>query len=362
MEVFTKMKKRILHIIIRSSYDGAAVSPVRLCLHMKEFDHEIISCYKGNAFEEILNLGIECENLLNVSDVSYKYLLFKYWSFFKYLNNRSFDIIHYHQGGIGLLLLAYLFRKNAKVIHHLHSGNLIGDNKKESISCLHKLVLKFLENRTKKIAVAKHVFEKYRKQINNNSRLTVIENAVPFNFKKKNELTFGIGYLGRVTPVKGFSIFKNLIFKQELTKWKLKFYAMGDITPAYLLDNLEQNLIEFVSPSFNISDFFVKIDLLIFPSKAPEGLPLTLLEAASFDVGIIAPDNEAFREVLDDYPLLISENTMKEIIQKIDFYYSGMIDQEELSKIHKDICLKYEYSEMVMKIDKIYKSLLINNK
>ena len=352
------MRIKVLHIIIKSSYDGAAVYPIRLCTHMKEYDHEIVACFKGNAYEEILNLGIKCENLLNFKNIGYKYLLLKYWNFFRYIKKRSFNIIHYHQGGVGILLLASLFKKNAKVIHHLHSGNMIGDNKKYIISPFHKFILSILRRNTFQVAVAKHVAEKYFVQIGNSDKLIIIENTVPFNFNLKPDLKFGIGYLGRITSTKGFYLFNALAENKTSQKGELKFFLMGDIDPNISINISAEKVFEFIPPSFLISNILSKIDLLVLPSNAPEGLPLALLEAVSFDVGIIAPSTEAFKEALGTYPLLTGENSTEEIINKINHYYSEKFDRKELSLMHKEIYSKYNFDQMLKKLDNFYKTVL----
>ena len=182
------LKNSILHIIIKSSYDGAAVFPVRLCEKMEEYDHTIISCFKGNAYEEILAKGIKCENLISTHDISYKYLLLKYWRLIKYLRKNSFDIIHYHNGGIGLIILVVCMRRKEKIIFHIHSGNVIGNASTLNIPLMHKLILKYLKNKIITIAVANHVLNNYETSIGINRNLKLIPNALPFNFKKKKFL------------------------------------------------------------------------------------------------------------------------------------------------------------------------------
>ena len=348
------MKNKILHIVIKSSYNGAAVYAVRLSTFMKEYEQEIVSCFSGNAYEEITNLGIKCENLLNVEDISYKYLLLKYWKFFKYIRKKSFDIIHYHQGGVGILLLAFVFRKNAKVIHHLHSGNLIGDNTKQSISILHLFILKYLSARTHQIAVAKHVFDEYASNIKFTQNLKLIRNSQSFPFKKKESRTNSIGFIGRFTKEKGFNVAIENFQQWTEVNPNLKIIFMGEESKVYSnsFSNELSNII-FLPPSFNTQNFYKNVDLLLFLSTATEGLPLVMIEAISFDIGVITFPIKGVIEILgNDYPLYVKSS--EEIVEKLKLYYSDNINLYELSKIHERINKEFCYEEMLTAIDKLY--------
>jgi glycosyltransferase involved in cell wall biosynthesis len=352
------LRKKILHIIIKSSYDGAAVYPVRLCDKMEEYDHMIISCFKGNAYEEILTKGIKCENLVNSGNISYKYLLLKYLRFISYIIKRSFDIIHYHQGGIGILLLAFLFRKKAKVIHHLHSGNLIGNNTKQNISFLHLTILKYLAGRTIQICVAKHVFDEYLIKIKQSQNLRLIKNSTPFVFRKKERMMNSIGFIGRFSEEKGFSVLIDISAKLIAQYPGLKIFLMGEEPEYYskVLADVNPGIV-LITPSFNVEKFYTSIDLLLFLSSAPEGIPLVVLEALSFDVGIIAFPLQGVKEILgNDYPLYVNSN--EAVLEKLILYYSGKINLDELSQTHERINKEYNYEEMLTAIRQFYSQCL----
>lgn len=352
------MSIKVLHIIIKSSYDGAAVYPVRLCTYLKEYDHEIVSCFKGNAYQEILNLGIKCENLLSTHNISYKYLLLKYWRFFKYIRKKSFDIIHYHQSGVGILLLAFLLRKKAKVIHHLHSGNLIGDNTKESISFFHLIVLKYLSDRTYQVAVAQHVFDEYSSKVKQTQNLAIIKNSSPYVFIKKERKTNSVGYIGRFTKEKGFPLLIDIANNLKENKSDLRLILMGEESKLFKQDYAQEaDYIEVITPSFNVDNFYKSIDLVLFLSSAPESLPLVVLEAISFDVGVITFPLAGVKEILgNNYPLYIKGSD--EVIEKLNWCYSNKINLVQLSSFHKTISEKHSYEEMLSSIRKLYLQLL----
>ncbi len=340
------MKKKVLHIIIRSSYDGSAIYPVRLCEKMEEYNHTIISCFKGNAYEEILAKGIRCENLINSNNISYKYLLLKYWRLIKYLRKDSFAIIHYHNGGVGVLILAVIFKKRAQVIHHLHGGNLIGDHTKQNISFIHLVLLKLISKFSYKIAVANHVFDEYESKVKHIDRLNVIRNSVPFIFQKKEAKTSSIGYIGRSTKEKGFSLFLAVSEQLKVLMPNINITAMGEIQVSSKQINLHK-------PCFNVEKFYKEIDLLLFTSTATEGLPLVILEAIAFDVGIIAFPLKGIVEILgEDYPLLVNDENL--VALKISDFYSSKFDHQALSDHHFKLTENFKFDEMIEKINKLY--------
>ena len=344
------MPKRILHIIAQSSYAGVTSYTVRLVMNLPQCSHHIIACYKGNAFKEICDMNIACDNLINKETVSYKSLPLKYFKSILYLTKHNFDIIHYHQGGIGVLLLACIFRKKAIVIHHLHGGNLIGDNTKQNISLLHLFLLKILSKHTYQIAVANHIYKEYEIKIKKAINIHLIKNSVPFNYKRKESIYYSLGYIGRFTKQKGFDTFLSTTSLLREQKPYLNIFVMGEST------NLNQNELVYLTPSFDVKQFYNKVDLIIFSSKAPEGLPLVILEAISFDVGVIVFPLKGIVEILgSDYPLLCSSDN--ELISKIEYFYSEQFNKQMLSNFHQRLVKKFDFHQMTQKLEILYDTL-----
>lgn len=344
------MPKKILHIIIKSRYDGVTAYSVRLIKYLPQYDHSILSCYSGNAYNEIIENKIRCKNLLSSEKISFRSLLYKYIKTILFLLKNKFDIIHYHHGGIGVLLLALLFSKNAKIIHHLHGGNLIGDNKKQDISTIHFYLLKYLAVRTYQIAIAEHVYNEYKTKIKTINNLVVIKNSVPNEFQKKELKTNSIGYIGRFSKEKGFDLFISVASKLKSSQPGLKIVAMGE-----KMDHKE-TFIKIVPPSFNIDQFYFDVDLILFTSVAPEGLPLVVLEAISFDVGVIAYPLKGVIEILGkDYPLYFTNTD--ELFSKIEYFYSQDFNRPRLTELHLQRINNFKFSEMIRKIDSLYNFL-----
>jgi len=348
------MKKKILHIIVKSSYAGVTTYTIRIVKNLSQYEHHIISCYKGNAYKEIRAQNIACENLISWENISYKSLLLKYYKAICFFLKNRFDIIHYHHGGIGVLLLAVIFRKKAQIIHHLHGGNLIGDNSQQDISFIHLYLLKFISKRTYQFAVADHVFNEYKSNVKSIENLKLIKNSVPYFFQKKESRKNSIGYIGRFTKEKGFKYFISVAAQNKIEQPELDFIVMGEMI------NISDSVVKLIPPSFDIYQFYENVDLLIFTSKAPEGLPLVVLEAISFDVGVIAYPLKGVVEILgDDYPLYIHKENG--VISEINHFYSDNFNRQKLSEINLKRSNMFKFEEMIGKISSFYNSLSLKN-
>ena len=351
------MTDKILHIVLEASYNGATVYATRLSTNLNEYDHEIVSCFNGNALNEI-SLKTKCVILLNSKQVSYKYLLLKYWRFFRFIRNKNYTVIHYHQGGVGILLLAYWFRKNAVVVHHLHSGNLIGDNTKDNISIFHRMILKYLSNKTYQIAVAGHIFNEYSQTIGSTIKLRLIRNSTPYPFEQKSAKSNSIGFIGRFTKEKGFYSLSDISIKLKEILPGTKILIMGNEPELFKKHYGETySIIKFIDPELKTENFYRSIDILLFLSTAKEGMPLVVLEAVSFDVGVIAFPSLAMNEIFgDDYPLIIKDKI--ELTELLPSYYESKIDLNNLSSIHKSISNNFNKNEMFSAIQKLYTDIL----
>ena len=229
----------------------------------------------------------------------------------------------------------------------MHSGNLIGDNKSQNISIIHVLLLKLISKHTYQVAVADHVFSEYKSKIKKIVNLRIIKNSVPFKYKPKKEISNSVGFIGRFTKEKGFQFFLSIVPQLKDEKPGLTIYVKGE---TFEQENIPVTII---SPSFDVGPFYEKIDLLLFTSKAPESLPLVILEAISFDVGVIAFPLPGVVEILgEDYPFYI--NKYHESIERIETFYSESFDREKLRDIHRTRQSDFDFNLMIDKINTIY--------
>ena len=202
------------------------------------------------------------------------------------------------------------------------------------------------------------MFDEYATRIKTTQNLKLIRNSQPFPFKKKESKTNSIGYIGRFTKEKGFISLLNISVNLREKYTDLKILLMGGETELSDKVLADTNLsIELLNPSIKVEKFYQNIDLLLFLSTAPEGMPLVILEALSFDIGVIAFPISGVVEILgNDYPLYIKSS--EEIIEKLKLYYSDKINRKELSQIHETISKKHSFEEMLNAIKQLYSECL----
>ena len=122
------MSKKILHIISDLSFGGITTYVVRLTKSLPNYQHSIVSCFNGYAKDEISKLNISFKVLIGRSVSERSLLWIKYIRFLNHYRKLKPDIIHYHNGGIGILLFSIFLRGKSKVIHQFHSASLIVNN------------------------------------------------------------------------------------------------------------------------------------------------------------------------------------------------------------------------------------------
>ncbi len=348
---------KILHIIIRSSYDGAVVLPIGIIESLPEYKHQILSFFRGSAFQEIIQKDIPYTDFITDESLSKKHRLGKFVFVVQFLNHHNFDIIHFHTGGLGVLLLTYLFRGKAKVIFHIHSGNISGVPNKRKLFLWQKIVLRYLNNRTIQIAVAEHVTKNYEAQIGSKQNISLVKNFENYDFKEKEKLNYSVGFLGRVIEAKNFNILFNIVNELRKQSTKISVRVKGDIYPSRTISiDKIMSTFNYEFPSFSIEQFFSQIDLLLFPSLLEECRPLVILEALAFDTPIIAAKTKAVVEILGEYPLLVNTIEVESIMEKIMCFYSGQIDRHYLTNLHRELYSKHPAKDSIEKIRNIYET------
>jgi len=345
------VKKKVLHIIGRSSYDGTCTYALRIAEHLTDFQSTLLFIRKGSALNEIADKYNSIFQLSKRQNENYLYLFVLLIKFISILIKNKYDIIHFHSGGKSFLIVSFLLRSRAKYVHHLHCGNIFCNSRRETLGLFDKFILSFMEKGSQKILSANHIkyfMKRNYKKIENSH---TILNTVPFNYRPKIKMTKTLGYVGQISKAKGFNLLIGILEKLNSANEKFNFIAKGDVYDANIKEN---TTIKIIPPSFVIEDFFNSIDILLFPSEAPfEGRPLVVLEALSFDVAVIAINNKVNTEILGDYPLLLDSFTEENVIKKINYFYD-IKNLGNITEAHKSIVNSNSYSNHLKQIISIY--------
>ena len=315
------------------------------------------------------------DNLLRFKNpLSY---LIKYLKLFA----KNYDLIHIHSyiyfSTIQTFIYKLLFNRKIPIILHLHGGIQTKDyfysTFIERILLLFKkyffdLIIGKIMIRSSDaiISVSKHdlltINSTFKvKRTKNNY---YIPNAVDPNiFKKINGIEKKyIGFIGRLTKIKGIDLFLKIIEKINKIDKKQKFLIIG--TGPYINDVIKAKkkfpikYLEYVSHD-EINKYYNQCIIYIQPSRT-EGLPTCILEALSCETPVISSNVGGTSEIIENGKNgYIFENGA--VDQAIKFIFKIKKNQEfnRLGKNGRNLVKnRFSWDKITKKIIFVYKKVL----
>lgn len=265
------------------------------------------------------------------------------------------DIIHYHGVGPALCLwIPKLFYPKAKIIFTLHCRDYFH----KKWGSFAQLSLKIGEmigcHLADEIITVSHELEEYVMDVYKRKAI-FIPNGVNQNkyapvklIKKwgleKNEYILSVN---RLIAHKGI---KYLIKAYQQIKTDKKLIIVG---PSFYTEKYEKELKELANNDPNImflggqhgkvlQELFSNSYLFVHPSEQ-EGLPITVLEAASFGRPLLLSDIEAHRIILEDLPFFFRSKNIKNLKENLE---SLLKNPQLAQKRNKDLktYVKFNYN------------------
>ncbi|MHA1147592.1 MAG: glycosyltransferase family 4 protein [Promethearchaeota archaeon] len=337
----------------------------------KEGPYQELYTKKIRIFKEKCYLFPNNENILRL-----KYPIFKVLPFLL-KNGKKYDLIHVHSyiyfSTIQTFIYKIFFNKRIPVILHLHGGVQTEDF--QATSFIEKILLlmkrfffdliigKLMINRANAvISVSKedllqinNVFR--TKRLKNNYYLP---NAIDIKiFRKVNDIPRKyVGFIGRLTKIKGIDIFIEVIKQVHQFEPSIKYLIIGE--GPYLL-NVERILdlypVEF-HPSVQHSEmplYYNQCKIFLQTSRA-EGLPTCVLEALSCEVPVIASNVGGIKEIISNNVNghIYESGDVKAIVKII----KDFLNRNDLERMgyegRKIVEKKYSWQKIVKKIIHIY--------
>lgn len=284
----------------------------------------------------------------------------------KHLCGKKIKIVHIHcASGKSFyrksiyILICKLFK--VKILCHMHSGHMTHFTKKHSR--LVKRILSLCDN----IIVLSQSWRRFYKNIGCQN-VTIIDNIVSYPqikvCKKDNRLH--ILYLGTLTPMKGFYDLLQAI-GDNITDFRgkvlLHIGGLGDLE--YFnkeIDRLDINdLIEyhgFISGAEKCK-LFSMCDVFILPSYF-EGLPISILEAMSYGLPVIATQVGAIPEIItsEKNGILITPGHIDEIGLAIKKLLNDPDLRKRMGEISKHQSLKFLPEHIEKELTDLYLTYL----
>ena len=363
----SEMQIRVLQIINSLHAGGAEALLKNFVLQMRKnrkIQIEICVLYSNGLFKkEIKNKGI----LIWELGLKFKYDLRGIVKLISLIKRGKYNIVHVHLFPANFFTsLASLFlSKDVKFIFSEH--NVYNRRRSHKIfKCLDA----FIYSRYYKIiCVSKQVQVALVEWLPNLKRKSVvISNAVPVSDLSNGSIVkkYDILFVGRLTKAKGVDILLKAI---KIIKEKYQKEIRAAIVGKGYLDEELKGLVmelgiekevEFLGVRRDIEKLMQSTKLFVLPSRW-EGLPLTILEAMSSGVGIIATKVGGIPEVIENGKegILISPEDPGVLAKAI----TELLTDEELRirlgvNAFKKVKEKYSMEVYTKNIVEFYKSLI----
>jgi alpha-maltose-1-phosphate synthase len=331
-------------------------------------DYEI-TVYRRNPY---LNLKNKNSNFKNIRFVDYYVPKNKYFetflhSLFSTIHSlfQGYDIVHYHNTGPGFFSpilkltkskivfsyhnISYTQKKwNKFAKRFLHSSEIISITNSDFIIFISEVV---------KLEIEKHyIVKKFKVLFNGVSIPTRSENSNFIDHLGLGKQKYIMG-VGRFLEEKGFDYLIRAFRKTNIKDYKLVLVGDSDYPTNY-----SKRLKSFAKENDVILTGFIKGEELnqIFSfaklfiiSSFEEGLPISLLEAMSFNIDVLASNIPANLQVglnEDDYFIVGDENNLAEnIIHKLA--------RKEDRNFREILIKKFNWDNVAMETIDIYNSL-----
>lgn len=366
-------KIKILQFITLSEIGGAQTVLYRIIKHLPEnFEITLICAKAGELVDMVKNLDKDI-NIVGIDelqrDLSFNLDSIVFKKVYSIIKQEQFDIVHCHSSKAGVIgrICGYL-NKTPKIIftsHGLSFNNHQGILKRS----LYKTA-EFISGKCCHNVVCVSEYDKNKlKSVVSKKKLIVIPNSVEqqshppsLSFlelrrgeKVKNQIN--ILFVGRLSEpklpellIKCFVEFKNKNVKLQIVGDGPKFDLCKDLKNNFALQN-----IQLLGTQLDVKRFYSEADIFILLSRW-EGLPMTIIEAMSFGLPVIASNVGGIPELIKNgYNGYLVDNKEKQIENCLNL----LIQNQELRQYFAKNTLKkykenYTIDNMIKQYLKIY--------
>jgi len=174
-------------------------------------------------------------------------------------------------------------------------------------------------------------------------------------------------FIGRVTPEKGILILKEAAEKIKNKYNNIEFQILGKIfrdDPNAISENqliqwTKEGIINYLGTSEDVRHEIKKSDCIILPSYYREGVPRTLIEAASMGKPIITTDNVGCRDIVENgyNGFLCQPKNSDSLIEKIKKFIELSTEERNVLGKNGRGKVKKEFDEKIV-IEKYLRELM----
>lgn len=354
---------KIFQIITVSEYGGAQTIVANLVKTLSP-EHELFVLYggEGEAWSCLGNNFTKIRLNNHRKEVSWKDLgvLFK---LFYYRIKYKPDVIHLHSSKMGVLGRIAFCKK--RVVYTVHGFDSIRQAFRKFL-----IIEKLLKNKAYKIVGVSQYDVNILKEEGIYKNVVRVYNGVTDHYKEAQtevnpDITEKLSQLklryskiimciSRISKQKKFDLFLDM----ALAMPNYAFVWIGNKTA---IENLPSNV--FCLGEIHSSFFYLKYaDLFVLPSNY-EGLPMSLLEALSFGVPVIASSVGGIAEVLDGKNGFAVDNNIQSFKEKIEYILTDEDKQKMMSNYARQSYLtNFTIEKMVDGYKTIFNAIGANKK
>lgn len=361
---------RILYCITRSNWGGAQQHVYSLAMSQLKINNEVylVVGESGELTERLKNTSVKVIILKSLQrSIRPLQDIRAVFGLKKIINKINPQILHLHSSKAGVIGRIAAKGNDAKVIFTVHGWAFT-----EGISRIKRAVYTFIEKKMvrytdKIICVSKYDLQlaKNCKVISdeNESKAIVIYNGtLPSKYEHVRVKFHSIPVLtmvARFDNQKNQELLLNSISRLD-SPISLNLIGEGEKLAAmkqYANKLKISNQINFLGFKNNVTDYLNNTDVFILISNY-EGLPISIIEAMSVGLPIIASDVGGVSELINNNGVVVKNNTA-DISKAIQYVLSNPSRLQQMSRNSIELFYKkFLLSQMVMKVNDVYVSLI----
>ncbi len=293
--------------------------------------------------------------------------------FFKLISDKKIRIVHIHGASNGsfyrkfiiFILAKYLFRK--KVIYHIHGGGY-REFYKNSNFISKKLVGFFLKRADLIVCVSRSWADYFGKNLKL-GHVVFLPNMIGYPEKmpdNRDSSEITLLFLGLICNGKGiFDLLEVIATNKEKYRGKIRLFVGGNGEAERLQDLIKKDeisdMVEYLGWVSNRDkiEALSRSQIYVLPSYT-EGMPVSVLEAMSYGMAIIATNVGGIPELVRDKEngLLVEPGNLKQLQKALDWfilYPELIIKYGSVSEANVE---KHLPGQVIKELIGIYRSLL----
>lgn len=367
-------KMKILYCITSSSWGGAQLHVLELCADQLARGNEVtfIVGNKGPLLDKVKQLkGVKVILLPSlVREISPTNDIKAIVELRKIIKSESPDIVHLHSSKAGVIgrLSSIGLRKKIKVIFTVHGWAFTDGVSSRLKKSLYRIIEKSVRHFTDLFICVSYYDEKIGKRdkvLDSTSNVKVIHNGSTTpseqSINYSVHMPLRLVMIARFSPQKDQETLINAVTKLPKDSYKLTFVGDGETlqTNKELVSKYGLNHnIKFAGFKDDISDELINNDVYIL-STHYEGLPISIIEAMSYGLPILATNVGGNSEMLENNINGFLFTSKDELAEKLNYLINNHETVKKMGQeSYRIFSDEYSLSQCLTKINNSYLELL----